>query len=151
MAYSLKKRKQLSKLSKKNKTKFRKAKKTKRTRRFRKQYGGDLSTPQKNYIKEQIKDLDYTDNEKEEVIKYFNDISSHVSKKIQLENKSSTVLKEFFNNLNSNYEEYGNLTIIEKRIMLLSSLSIMYYRVIDEDPDTDNENSDTDNEDEDES
>jgi hypothetical protein len=151
MAYSLKKRKQLSKLSKKNKTKFRKAKKTKRTRRFRKQYGGDLSTPQKEYIKEQIKDLDYTDDEKEEVIKYFNDISSHVSKTLRLGNKSSTVLKEFFNDVNLNYQEYINPNIIEKRVILLSMLSSMYYRVIDEDPDTDNENSDTDNEDEDES
>ena len=136
MAYSLKKRKQLSKLSKKNKTKFRKAKKTKRTRRFRKQYGGDLSTPQKNYIKKQIKDLDYTDYEKKQVINYFNDISWHVSKTLP---SGNTVLEEFFNDVNLNYQAYINPDITEKRVILLSMLSIMINRVKDEDNETDNE------------
>jgi hypothetical protein len=118
-------------LSKKNKTKLRKAKKTKRTRRFRKQYGGDLIKPQIKYIKEQIKDLGFTAAEKKKVIWYFNVISSHVSKTLPLENKSSTVIVEFFKNFNSKYEQDSNLTDEAKRVkreQLKAELFDMYYR-----------------------
>ena len=141
MAYSLKKRKQLSKLSKKNKTKLRKAKKTKRTRRFRKQYGGNLSQPQKEYIKDQIKDLGFTDAQKEEVIGYFDEISSHVSKK-SYTNYESTVLHDFFENVNSNYGGHRNLTLERKRKIFLEGLSRMYYEFKDKDTDTDKEHED---------
>jgi len=95
-----------------------------------------LSKPQKEYIEEQIKDLGYNDNEKEEVIGYFNDISSYVSKTLP---SGNTVLEEFFNDVNLNYQEYINPNIEEKRVILLSMLSIMYYSVINKDPDTDEE------------
>jgi len=146
MVYSLKKRKQLSKSSKKNKTKLRKAKKTKRTCRFRKQYGGDLSIPQKEYIEKQIEDLEFTEAQKKEVIRRFNDISSHLSKKIKLGNKSSTVLVEFFKNVNSNYERYeryNNLTIPDKQNIFLGfGLEGLLNKYKDEDPVTDKDDDD---------
>jgi hypothetical protein len=135
MAYSLKKRKQLSKLSKKNKTKLRKAKKTKRTRRFRKQYGGDLSTTQEEYIEyieKQIEDLEFTDTEKKKVIGYFNDISSHMSKTISLGNKSSTVIVEFFKNVNSKYQQDSNLTDEDKQEILLYELFVIWDKYKDD-------------------
>jgi hypothetical protein len=139
MAYSLKKRKQLSKLSKKNKTKLRKGKKTKRTRRFRKQYGGNLSIPQKEYIEKQIEDLEFTEVQKGKIFELFDKISSHLSKTLPLVNKSSTVLKEFFKNVNSNYERYNNLTVEDKKDIFLGLLFDLYYGYKDEDPDTDKE------------
>jgi hypothetical protein len=142
MAYSLKKRKQLSKSSKKNKTKLRKAKKTNRTRRFRKQYGGDLSKPQKKYIEKEIKDLGFTEVQKGAIFKLFDAISSHVSKTLKLGNKSSTVLKEFFKNVNSNYERYDNLTVEDKQDILLGGLFRLYHGHKDEDPVTDKEDDD---------
>jgi len=142
MAYSLKKRKQLSKSSKKNKTKLRKAKKTNRTRRFRKQYGGDLSKPQKKYIEKEIKDLGFTEVQKGAIFKLFDAISSHLSKTLELGNKSSTVLKEFFKNVNSNYERYSNLTVEDKQDILLGGLFRLYGKYKDEDPVTDKEDDD---------
>jgi len=134
MAYSLKKRKQLSKSSKKNKTK--------RTRRFRKQYGGDLSKPQKKYIEKEIKDLHFTEAQKKKIFWFFNEISSHLSKTLKLGNKSSTVLKEFFKNVNSNYERYSNLTVEDKQDILLGGLFRLYDKYKDEDPVTDKEDDD---------
>ena len=142
MAYSLKKRKQLSKSSKKNKTKLRKAKKTNRTRRFRKQYGGDLSKPQKEYIEKEIKDLGFSEVQKGAIFKLFDAILSHLSKTLELGNKSSTVLKEFFKNVNSNYERYSNLTVEDKQDILLGGLFRLYGKYKDEDPVTDKEDDD---------
>jgi len=130
MAYSLKKRKQLSKSSKKNKTKLRKAKKTKRTRRFRKQYGGNLNQSQKEYIEEQIEDLGFTDDEKKVVIGYFDKISSHVSKTSST-NDELTVLDDFFENINLNYKRDSNLTVEVKRKIFLVGLLKMYNSQIE--------------------
>jgi hypothetical protein len=55
-----------------------------------------LSIPQKEYIKEQIKDLEFTEVQKGTIFEIFDKISSHLSKTLPLGNKSSTVLKEFF-------------------------------------------------------
>jgi len=131
MAYSLKKRKQLSKSSKKNKTK--------RTRRFRKQYGGDLSKPQKKYIEKQIEDLHFTDVQKKEVIRYFDKISWHLSKK-SFTNDKLTVLHDFFENVKSNYGR--NITVEDKREIFSGLLFDLYYRYKDEDPVTDKEDDD---------
>uniref|UniRef100_A0A6C0E7B6 Uncharacterized protein n=1 Tax=viral metagenome TaxID=1070528 RepID=A0A6C0E7B6_9ZZZZ len=126
MAYSLKKRKQLSKSSKKNKTKLRKAKKTNRTRRFRKQYGGNLDQSQKEYIEDQIKDLEFTEAQKRTIFRYFDIISSHVSKESSTNytNDGSTVLHDFFVNVKSNYGR--NITVEAKREIFLVGLFEMY-------------------------
>ena len=131
MAYSLKKRKQLSKSSKKNKTKLRKAKKTKRTRRFRKQYGGNLNQSQKEYIEKEINDLGFTEAQKETIFGYFDEISSHVSKKSST-NDESTVLDDFFVNVKSNYANQKKKNQSVKREIFLVGLFEMYNSQIKE-------------------
>ena len=123
MAYSLKKRKQLSKSSKKNKTKLRKAKKTKRTRRFRKQYGGNLNQSQIAYIEEEINGLGFTEDKKKKILYYFNKISSHVSEKSRT-NGESTVLHDFFENVKSNSARYKDVQ--DKKEIFLVGLYEMY-------------------------
>jgi hypothetical protein len=141
MPYHSKQRKQ-SKLSKKNKTKIRKNKikvrRNKRTRRFRKQYGGKLNDQQIQYIQEQIKDLGFSEEQRGQVIGYFNKISQHVSKQIQ---GNTTVLDAFFDNVNANYRR-ANLTQEQKRSVFLGLLSQMYYRFSEKDPPTDDEDDD---------
>ena len=124
MAYSLKKRKQLSKSSKKNKTKLRKAKKTKRTRRFRKQYGGNLNQSQIAYIEEEINGLGFTEDKKKTILDYFDKISSHVSEKSRTNNEL-TVLNDFFENVKSNSARYKDVQ--DKKEIFLVGLYEMYY------------------------
>jgi hypothetical protein len=141
MAYYLKQRKRKSKTSKRKnkKTKRHNKRHNKRTRRVRKQYGGKLNDQQMAYIEEQIKDLGFSDEQKTQVIKYFNEISQHASKQTY-PGTNETVLETFFDNVNSTYRR--NQTPEQKRDVFLGLLSGMYYNVIDKDPETDVEDED---------
>jgi len=99
-----------------------------------------LNEQQIRYIKEQLKDLDYSEEDINTFIGYFNEISQHLSK--QSFPRDKTVLDSFFENVNANYQRISNPTLEQKREIFRGLFSAMYYRFHDNEPNTDVEDND---------